>query len=254
MRFDCPHCRTLLSASPEQAGHAVRCPACNRTLTVPSASLPSPVPPATAPPRIPASVPTPPFGTPPRRFGFPCPYCASRLDANETLSGTVGRCPTCDSSITIPHLDRFGRAIDPATQKVIKPDPHPVHAYAAAGAAAPRLKRLRTGQQVIVCARCAAECPVTADACRVCGVPFTLEGTRSPEGSESYSLTTASLVLGIVSIPAFCLVIPGPLAVLFGGIALFKMQGLDNAPRGTAITGLICGLIGSLLSLFFLVG
>lgn len=163
-------------------------------------------------------------------------------------------CPTCASEITIPLLDRFGRTIDPTSRKVIRPDPHPVHAYAAAGASAPRLRRLPDGRQVIVCPRCSAHNPVTADACAACAVPFTLEGTRGGETSHRHTLATASLVLGIASIPAFCLILAGPLAVLFGSIALYRMQGTDNPPRSTAIIGVACGLIGSFFSLTFLLG
>src|SRR5579864_9204881 len=68
-----------------------------------------------------------------RRYGFACAYCSSRLEAVESMAGQSGTCPTCANSIVIPILDSRGRLIDPTSGKIIKQDPHPVHAYAAAG-------------------------------------------------------------------------------------------------------------------------
>src|SRR5688500_569108 len=73
-----------------------------------------------------------------RRYGFNCQYCSSRLEATTAMAGQEGHCPTCGNTIIIPILDRYGRLIDPMTGKVIKQDPHPVHAYAAAGDPAPK--------------------------------------------------------------------------------------------------------------------
>ena len=57
-----------------------------------------------------------------------------------------GQCPTCGNTIVIPILDRYGRLIDPKTRQIIKQDPHPVHAYAAAGDRAPRILRQNDGK------------------------------------------------------------------------------------------------------------
>jgi hypothetical protein len=38
-------------------------------------------------------------------------------------------------------MDRSGRLLDPRTREILKPDPHPVHAYAAAGDRAPAIVR-----------------------------------------------------------------------------------------------------------------
>ena len=73
-----------------------------------------------------------------RRYGFNCGYCSSRLEATGAMAAQEGQCPTCGNQITIPILDRYGRLIDPKTRQIIKQDPHPVHAYAAAGERAPR--------------------------------------------------------------------------------------------------------------------
>src|SRR5690606_18143378 len=95
-----------------------------------------------APPVAAAAPPAPPpmrHAGPPmgRRYGFLCTYCSSRLEAVESMAGQSGTCPTCGNSIVIPILDSRGRLIDPTSGKVIKQDPHPVHAYAAAGHKAP---------------------------------------------------------------------------------------------------------------------
>ena len=57
------------------------------------------------------------------------------------MAAQEGQCPTCGNNITIPILDRYGRLIDPKTRQIIKQDPHPVHAYAAAGERAPQILR-----------------------------------------------------------------------------------------------------------------
>src|SRR6185369_14138483 len=71
--------------------------------------------------------------------GFLPSYCSSRLEAVESMAGQSGTCPTCGNSIVIPILDYRGRLIDPTSGQVIKQDPHPVHAYAAAGHKAPQI-------------------------------------------------------------------------------------------------------------------
>src|SRR5213079_3653291 len=78
-----------------------------------------------------------------KRYGFNCGYCSSRLEATESMAAQEGQCPTCGNQITIPILDRYGRLIDPKTRLIIKQDPHPVHAYAAAGDRAPAILRAK---------------------------------------------------------------------------------------------------------------
>ena len=46
----------------------------------------------------------------------------------------------------VPNVQiRYGRLIDPKTRQIIKQDPHPVHAYAAAGERAPGILRAGGG-------------------------------------------------------------------------------------------------------------
>src|SRR5436190_6022918 len=94
-----------------------------------------------------------------KRYGFNCGYCSSRLEATESMAAQEGQCPTCGNNIVIPILDRYGRLIDPRTNQIIKQDPHPVHAYAAAGDRAPKILLPPDASQVIQCPRCATMSP-----------------------------------------------------------------------------------------------
>jgi len=265
--FECNVCRTALSAEEAQAGQLVRCPKCLTTLRVPVAERAA----------VGAGVggvgvgggggyapPQPRSGyerggiggmlgagrAAGRRFGFNCGYCSSRLEANESQSGQEGQCPTCGNSIVIPILDRYGRLIDPMTGKIIKPDPHPVHAYAAAGERAPRILRSDDGRQTIMCPRCQSLSPITANNCKSCGMPFTMEGTTLEAAGTSNGFCVASLVLGIIGIPAFCTVLAPVLAIVFGIIGYNQVtkSGAEGGGKGMAIAGIICGVIGSFIA------
>jgi hypothetical protein len=189
---------------------------------------------------------------PGKRYGFNCPFCSSRLEANETMAAQEGQCPTCGSSITIPIMDRSGRLIDPKTKKVIKPDPHPVHAYAAAGARAPQIRRSEAGHPIILCSKCGAGSPVTANNCRSCGMPFTMEGTRISEIGTKNGFCVASLVLGIIGIIAFYFIVPALLAVIFGatGYVQSNRPEADSSGKNLAIAGMICGTVGLILGIW----
>jgi DNA-directed RNA polymerase subunit RPC12/RpoP len=184
-----------------------------------------------------------------KRYGFNCPYCSSRLEASEAVAAQEGQCPTCGSTITIPILDRYGRLIDPKTRQIIKQAPHPVHAYAAAGERAPRIFRAEDGTQQIRCPRCSAANPITANNCRACGMPFTMEGTTLEAAGTANGFCVASLVLGILGIPAFCTFITPVLAVIFGIIGLKQVKQSGGSGRGMAIAGIICGGIGCLFAI-----
>jgi DNA-directed RNA polymerase subunit RPC12/RpoP len=255
--FACQVCRTSLSADDSQVGQLVRCPTCLSTLRVPAPST-VPVPAGAvdesttdthAPPAS-AMTPKSSFASPRvgsgKRYGFNCGYCSSRLEATESMAAQDGQCPTCGNNITIPILDRYGRLIDPKTRQIIKQDPHPVHAYAAAGDRAPHIFRDDTDNQFIVCPRCSSSSPITANNCKSCGMPFTMEGTTLEAAGTSNGFCVASLVLGIIGIPAFCAVIPGILAIIFGVIGYNQVSksGEGGSGRGMAIAGMICGGVG----------
>jgi hypothetical protein len=188
-----------------------------------------------------------------RRYGFNCGYCSSRLEATESMAAQDGQCPTCGNQITIPILDRYNRLIDPKTRQIIKQDPHPVHAYAAAGERAPGIRRNRDGKQVIVCSRCSAVSPITANNCKQCGMPFTMEGTTLEASGANNGFCVASLVLGILGLITFCTYIVPILAVIFGVVGLMQTSREDaviGRGRNLAIWGLILGLIGCGLATF----
>lgn len=245
LTFQCGVCRTTLQAPPEWVGRPVRCPKCQTTLRVPEA-----VPAAVAqdsstqgfgPPSAPST--SRPLGG--RRYGFNCQYCSSRLEAVESMAGQEGSCPTCGNAIIIPILDRYGRLIDPMTGKVVKQDPHPVHAYAANGDRAPRILRRDDGTQSIQCAKCKSLSPITSNNCKSCGMPFTMEGTTAEASGASNGFSVASLVLGIIGIPAGCTLIIPLLGLIFGiiGYSQSNAEG-GGSGRGMAIAGIICSVVG----------
>jgi hypothetical protein len=200
-----------------------------------------------------------PYGTVPgaprpnvgKRYGFNCGYCSSRLEATESMAAQEGQCPTCGNNITIPILDRYGRLIDPKTRQIIKQDPHPVHAYAAAGERAPTILRAKDGKQTIKCPRCGGLSPITANNCKGCGMPFTMEGTTLEAAGTSNGFCVASLVLGIIGLPAACVILPSVLAIIFGVIGLNQVsKGAEGGGgRGMAIAGIVCGAIGGLIGI-----
>jgi hypothetical protein len=169
------------------------------------------------------------------------------------VAAQEGQCPTCGNTIIIPILDRYGRLIDPITREILKQDPHPVHAYAAAGERAPHVVRLSDGGQAIECPRCASVSPITSNNCKSCGMPFTMEGTTLEAAGASNGLCVASLVLGIIGIPALCILLPSILAIILGTVGLSQVSRATNetSGRGMAIAGIICGGIGLLGGLYF---
>lgn len=189
-----------------------------------------------------------------KRFGFNCGYCSSRLEATEANCAQEGQCPTCGNNITIPILDRYGRLIDPKSGQIIKQDPHPVHAYAAAGERAPKIIRHPDGSQSIQCTKCRSFSSITANNCKSCGMPFTMEGTTLEAAGSSNGFCVASLVLGIISIPAACAIIPSILAIVFGIIGYNQITrgGGEGGGKGMAIAGIICGAIGAFLGVMWL--
>ncbi len=259
--FPCNVCQTSLSADESQAGLLVRCPTCMSTLSVPApqrqlaAASVGGAGGTIAPSYLRGGLGGGTTGSG-KRFGFNCGYCSSRLEATESMSGQEGQCPTCGNSIVIPILDRYGRLIDPMTGKIIKPDPHPVHAYAAAGDRAPTIVRATDEKQAIQCPRCPAVSPITSNNCKSCGMPFTMEGTTLEAGGTSNGFCVASLVLGIIGLPASCVIIPSVLAIIFGIIGYTQVQrsGVEGGGKGMAIAGIICGIIGALLGAKLILG
>jgi DNA-directed RNA polymerase subunit RPC12/RpoP len=255
--FACHVCHTSLSAEDAQAGQLVRCPTCLTTLRVRAggpqgaaavaagdaggrgASYPS----QAAPGQFPG------MRSGGKRYGFNCGYCSSRLEATEAMGAQEGQCPTCGNNITIPILDRYGRLIDPKTRQIIKQDPHPVHAYAAAGERAPAIIRAKDRKQAIRCPRCSAISPISSNNCKSCGMPFTMEGTTIDATGANNGFCVASLVLGIIGLIPCTFGISAVLAIIFGIIGYNQVTkgGGEGGGRGMAIAGIILGAIGGLI-------
>ena len=189
-----------------------------------------------------------------KRYGFNCGFCSSRLEATESMAAQDGQCPTCGNNITIPILDRYGRLIDPKTREIIKQDPHPVHAYAAAGDRAPAILHSPDGKHIIKCPRCGSASPITANNCKSCGMPFTMEGTTLEAAGASNGFCVASLVLGIIGIPAACAFLPPILAIIFGAIGYNQVTkaGVEGGGKTMAIAGMILGVLGCMASIWWL--
>jgi len=285
--FRCGICNQTLKTSDQQAGKFVRCPKCNTTLRAPvaagagvesltvSSSIELNVNQAGSGATThtsdavqrndepdPAAIPRPRAAFQParvagsdRRFGFPCPYCSSKLEATDAQSRGNGNCPTCGQQIVVPIRTAGGRLIDPLSGQILKPDPHPVHAYAAAGGQAPRILHRLDGSKEIQCSRCRGVSKIDANNCSGCGLPFTMEGNIGDSGDPRSSLAIASLVLGIISIFTFCLPILGPLAIGLGiaGYRKSSMRG-DTGGGRMSIAGGVLGCVGTGLSLYFLAG
>ncbi len=217
------------------------------------AAEPTPPPRMPAPPRSLAisSHVLRPGGSTGKRYGFNCGYCSSRLEATDAMAAQDGQCPTCGNSITIPIQDRYGRLIDPKTRQIIKQDPHPVHAYAAAGDRAPAILRQGDGKQIIRCPKCSAASPITANNCKACGMPFTMEGTTLEATGSSNGFAVAGLVLGIIGVPGGCMFIFPVLALIFGGIAYNQQSksGVEGG-KGMAIAALVLGGLGCLIGIY----
>lgn len=262
LTFQCGVCRTTLQTPPDWTGRPVRCPKCQTTLRVPEATpalAASGAAAATSGASSPAGTPQfPPMPTTSRpmggrRYGFNCQYCSSRLEAVESMAGQEGSCPTCGNAIIIPILDRYGQLIDPMTGKVVKQDPHPVHAYAANGDRAPRILRRDDGSQSIQCAKCKSLSPITSNNCKSCGMPFTMEGTTAEASGATNGFSVASLVLGIIGIPAACTFIIPLLGLVFGIIG-YVQSNADGGGSGRvmAIAGIICSVVGCGIGLWTL--
>jgi hypothetical protein len=104
------------------------------------------------------------------------------------------------------------------------------------------------GAQNIQCPRCAAVSPITANNCKSCGMPFTMEGTTLEAAGASNGYCVASLVLGIIGIPACFTLITPALAVIFGIIGLNQVgASSQGSGKGLSIAGIICGAVGCLL-------
>jgi hypothetical protein len=80
-----------------------------------------------------------------------------------------------------------------------------------------------------------------------------MEGTTLEAAGTSNGFCVASLVLGIIGLPAGCIFLPAVLAIIFGivGYNQVNQTGMERGGKGLAIAGMICGAIGCLWGIFY---
>lgn len=238
-RIVCHGCGRQVLASAAWIEQQVRCPHCATALPVPGRGADPPAP--ATPPQLRVR----------HRFSFACPRCQSLLESQAGMGGQTGRCPTCNARLVMPRLDPVtGR---PADAKLIDrndQDPTPMHAYAASGHQAPRIRRRRDGTLQIECPRCGTRGEITADNCPGCGIPFTMEGMPTADAGAGRALAVTALVLGIISLPTCWLLVPGALAVGFGLASWLRRA--TARPSGPALAGIILGIVSLALGVLAL--
>ena len=224
----------------ELIGRVMACPHCGRHFNLPSRGVSA------------VSVASPASYSPGRvvraKFTFSCQRCSSILEARGEMSGERGTCPTCGAVFVIPETDpNTGLPTGPAEVEADGQLPTPMHAYATAGDKAPIIRRLASGEQVIVCPRCERNSPVDVHTCSTCGMPFTMDGSAAitQAGTGGNTLATASLTVGIISMLAACLPGLGLVAIGLGigGLKRAEKLGPDRPGRGMAIAGIVCGAL-----------
>lgn len=164
------------------------------------------------------------------KIQFPCVRCGSVLESTAGRGGERGVCPTCGHELPIPAVDpRTGIALEP--QSAHGPaERTPMHAYAAAGANAPRIVLLDGGERAIVCPRCERASGMTSDRCRSCGLPFTLDGAVLAGSPSLTALDYACLACGVVAVLTMtCGVgyVPAGAAIVLGVLSL-RRDGHDR--------------------------
>ena len=84
-------------------------------------------------------------------------------------------------------------------------------------------------------------------------MPFTMEGTTLEAAGASNGFCVASLVLGIIGLPTSCTGIVPLLAIIFGIIGFNQVasSGAERGGKGMAVAGIICGVIGGILFVLF---
>jgi hypothetical protein len=83
----------------------------------------------------------------------------------------------------------------------------------------------------------------------------------APALQPSNGIGTAAGVLGIITavlmfVPVvnYLSVLLGIMATIFGGVGIRKANRIPGTPKGMAVTGLVLGIIGIVISLIFIIG
>lgn len=182
-------------------------------------------------------------------FTFVCTQCDCVVEAERTQGGDPGRCPSCGAVLQIPEVDpHVGVARQVRARRVQEENATPLHAYAAAGEAAPAIVRRGDGTAGIRCSRCGADTEIDRDFCGRCGAAFTLDGAGRAIPREYDGLALTSFLFGVLAAPLCActhlgvLVAVAALALAGGSIA--RRPAVPLRGRGWAIAGAGLGLAG----------
>jgi len=136
--------------------------------------------------------------------------------------------------------------------------PAPVHAYAAAGRAAPRIVRLPDDSLVIECPNCRRQTDISANGCPDCGRPFTLEGASQVALAVSSEQGHEAVIVSIIALAlSFCGgvgIVPAVIAVILGYRRLSRARAADRStgPIAAIVLGLVACIISILVFARFL--
>jgi hypothetical protein len=106
IKFHCPHCQKPLNVRDQFAGRRAACPACKKSLTVPTKSV-LPAAPSTPSPELEelaaaALSDEPAAQEAPKTIDFTCFYCDAELHLTPDLAGKQTPCPECGRIIKVP--------------------------------------------------------------------------------------------------------------------------------------------------------
>ena len=222
-------------------GRLIQCPHCQTPMRVPS-----PAPDGRVARAVPAS------REHERCFNFACPSCESLLEAHTGLVRHEATCPTCGVKLLVPTIDPASGRPGEAVVLTESPDElMPLHAYAASGREAPRIRYTRAGEPYIVCAGCGTSAAIDANHCQRCGAPFTLDGapTAAPPGGSK--LAWVALACGILALPTATYIIPSLVTLALATVA----RGTSSRLRRPMIanTALVLGALSLVLGIGLLI-
>ena len=234
-------CHNAVTIARRLVGTVVACPHCQKHFSIPQEGSPG------IPVTVDRSIASTPLAI--KRFTFICQRCNSVLEGRSDLCSQPGKCPTCGALFVVPEVDsETGEAVGPAIVADDGQFPTPMHAYATAGEKAPTIRRLKTGDQVLVCPRCRAEMAIDADICSACGIPFTMDGAASVghHAPETNGLAGVALTIGILAL--LTAVWQPVIGLAAAGLGYAGMSKADKLPghrpgRGLSMAGLVLGVL-----------